>query len=44
MLDGKEEEEQEQNRNFVFDFLDYVEKSWDSEAIFCIRIVKGFHL
>ena len=28
----------------AFDFLDCEEKSWDSGAIFNIRIAKGFHL
>ena len=27
---------------FAFDFLDYEEKSWNSGAIFDIRIAKGF--
>ena len=44
MLDEKEEEEKEQNRNFAFDFLDCEEKSWDSGAIFYIRIARSFHL
>ena len=29
---------------FAFNFLDCEEKSWDSEAIFDIRIAKDFHL
>ena len=29
---------------FAFDFLDCDEKSWDSGAIFYLRIAKGFHL
>ena len=29
---------------FTFDFLNCKEKSWDSGAIFDIRIAKGFHL
>ena len=30
--------------NFMFNFLDCEEKSWDSGAIFDIRIAKSFHL
>ena len=46
MLDGKEERRKKKYTIviFVFDFLDCEEKSWDSEAIFYIRIAKGFHL
>ena len=44
MLDGKEEEkEEEQNQNFVFDFLDCEEKSGYSWDTFDTRIAKGFH-
>ena len=47
MLDGKEEEEEEESKKnkiemFAFDFHD-CEKSRDFEAIFYIRITKGFH-
>ena len=41
---NKRERKEEQNQIFAFDFLDCEEKSWDSEAIFWIRIAKGFHL
>ena len=49
MLIGKEEEEEERKKKnkieiFAFDFLDCEEKSWNSEAIFYIRIAKDFHL
>ena len=54
MLDGIEESRnkeegkkkvEEQNRNFrIRFFLDCEEKSWDSGAIFCIRIAKGFQV
>ena len=51
MLDGKKEEEEEERRKkkskikiFLFDFLNCKEKSWDSGAIFYIRIAKGFRL
>ena len=55
MLNGKEirknekrKEERKKKKNkieiFVFIFLNCEEKSWDSGAIFYIRIAKGFHL
>ena len=44
----KKKERRQKKKNkieiFAFDFLDCKEKSWDSGAIFCIRIAKGFHL
>ena len=40
----KKKEEENKIEIFMFDFLDCEEKSWDSEAIFDIRIAKGFHL
>ena len=45
----KETERRKMKKNnniemFVFDFLKFEEKSWNSGAIFCIRIAKGFHL
>ena len=49
MLGGKErKKERKKKKNkiemFAFDFLDGEEKSWDSGAMFYIRIAKGFHL
>ena len=55
MLDGikkkkkkkKDERSKKKNNNikiFTFDFFDCEEKSWDSGAIFYIRIAWGFHL
>ena len=47
MFDGKEEKKKKKNNKikiFTFDFLDCEEKSWDSVAVFYIRIAKGFHL
>ena len=49
MLDGKKKEKrkkkkEEQMENFSFDLLDCEEKSWNSGAIFYIKIAKGFHL
>ena len=52
-MEKKEEEEEEErnkkkeeerNRNFTFDILDCEEKSWESGAIFYIRVAKGFNL
>ena len=46
MLDGKEEEERKKKNKieiFAVDLLNCEEKPWDSGAIFCIRIAKGFH-
>ena len=55
MLVGKEQKRKKERRRkkkakkneidlFAFDFLDCEVKSWDSGAIFYIRIVKGFYL
>ena len=50
MLDGKKEEERKKERKqnkmeiYAFDYLHCEEKSWDSVAMFDIRIAKGFHL
>ena len=52
MLDEKEETRKKKKKNnnnneteiFTFDFLDCEEKSWDSEAVFDIRIAQDFHL
>ena len=50
MLDEKEEEKRKKKRKknkieiFAFDFLYCEEKSWNSGAIFDIKITKGFHL
>ena len=51
MLDGKgrkKERYKQQKKNkieiFAFDFLDCEVKSWNSGAIFDVRIAKGFHL
>ena len=52
MLDEKKKERKKERKKkkrnkiktFEFDFLDCEEKSWDSEAIFDIRIAKDFHL
>ena len=46
MLDGNEEERRKKNKIeiFVFHFLHCEEKSWNSGAIFYIRIGKGFHV
>ena len=50
MLDGKERRKKKERKKknktkiFAFDFLNYEEKSWNSGAIFDIRIAKGFHL
>ena len=45
MLDGKEESKKKNKvKIFTFDFLDCDEKSWDSGAIFYIRIANGFPL
>ena len=45
---NKKKQERRKNKNkikiFVFNFPDCEEKSWDSGAIFDIRIAKGFHL
>ena len=49
MTDGKErrrrrkkkKEERRKNRNFAFDFLDCEDNSWNSVAIFNIRVAKG---
>ena len=50
MLDGKERRKKERKKKknkikiFAFNFLDCEKKSWNSGAIFYIRIAKGFHL
>ena len=49
MLDGKEERRKKKSKKYKikilpFEFLDCEEKSWDSWAIFYIRLTKGFHL
>ena len=46
MLDERERKKKKRNKidNFAFDFLDAEEKSWDSGAVFDIRIAKSFHL
>ena len=45
---NKNKKERKKKKNkiepFALDFLDCEEKSWDSGAIFCIRIAKGVHL
>ena len=49
-MNKKKEEERKRKKKknkieiFTFDFLDCDEKSWDSGAIFDIRIAEGFHL
>ena len=45
----KEDEEEERKKKnkikiLMFDFLKCEEKSWDSGAIFYVRVAKGFHL
>ena len=44
--DGKEERKKKKSKIeiFMFDFPDCEEKSWDSGAVFYIRIAKGFCL
>ena len=49
MLDQKKNEDRRRRKKnkieiFMFDFLDCEEKSWDSGALFDIRIARGFHL
>ena len=45
MSDEKEEERKENKIEiFAFNFLNCEEKYWNSEAIFYIRIARGFHL
>ena len=43
-MNKKEERRKKKNKieNFPFDFLDCEKKSWDSGAIFDIRIAKSF--
>ena len=48
-MEKKEEEERRKKEKnkieiFMFNFLDCEDKSWDSGAIFYIRIAKAFHL
>ena len=47
MLDEKKKERRNKKKKkieiLVFDFLNCEERSWDSGAIFNIRIAKGFH-
>ena len=48
LMKKKKEERRKKNKNnkiqfFAFDFLDWEERSWDSGAIFYIRIAKGLH-
>ena len=40
----KERKKNDKIKIFVCDFLDCEEKDWNCEAIFYIRIAKGFHL
>ena len=51
MLDEKEkrrkkeeERRKEHIKLFAFNFLNCEDRSWDSGAMFYIRIAKGFHL
>ena len=49
MLDGKERKKKRRKKKnkieiFVFDFLECEEKSYDSAAIFYVRIAQDFHL
>ena len=44
MLDEKERRKKNRIEIFAFHFLACEEKSWDSGAIFNIKIAKGFHL
>ena len=44
MKEKKKKKKKKKIEIFTFDFLDCEEKSWDSGAIFDIRIAKGFHL
>ena len=50
-MEKKQERKKNNNNNnsnkieiFAFDFLDCEENSWNSEAVFDIRIAKVFHL
>ena len=45
MHEGKERRKKKKKKieMFAFDFLESEEKSWDSGAMFCLRIAKGFH-
>ena len=44
MLDEQERRKKNKIENFAVDFLNCEEKSWDSGAIYDIRIAKSFHL
>ena len=46
LMKKKKERRKKKNKIdiFAFDFLDCDEKSWDSGALFDIRIANGFHL
>ena len=44
VMKKKKEKEENKFATFTFDFLDCVEKYWNSGAIFDIRMAKGFHL
>ena len=39
----KKKKKKNKIESFVLNFLNFEEKSWDSGAIFDIRISKGFH-
>ena len=42
MLDEQERKKKNNTENFMFNFLECDEKSWDSGAIFDISIAKSF--
>ena len=46
MLVGKERKKERKKKIEIstFDFPDCGEQSWDSAAIFCLRVAKGFNL
>ena len=44
MLDEKRRKKKNKIEIVTFNFLNCEEESWDSGAIFDIRIAKGFHL